>query len=321
MSNKDAIPQLHDQFFLATMSDVKNATDFLKAKLPTEIASRIDFSHIEVVSSSHHDKKRYRKLYSDLVIKTKLKNSETPAEIYVLFEHKTEQHPRLFHQLLSYMTAMWGEDITLAKTERRKVCFRPIFPLVFYHGPGKWRVPTEFSELFCCGRELKQRLLSFSYTLFDTADWSPTSEERGEMNSELILHLRLFRDAFQRDRESIKQAFNELSELMKSGSDTDYLLLILTYVAQSRKLDFEEIRSLIEESEMDEEVVMSTIGTMNVAEIWKRSGYHEGIEKGIEKGIYAVAEQMLQKGFDVATVADVTKLSEAEIRHIRDSLH
>ncbi|MCK5807438.1 hypothetical protein KAH37_00485 [bacterium] len=105
------------------------------------------------------------------------------------------------------------------------------------------------------------------------------------MNSELILHLRLLRDAFNNDRESIKQAFNELSEMMRSGSDTDYLLLILTYVAQSRKLDFEEIKSLIQESEMDEEVVMSTIGTMDVAEIWEQRGVKKGIKQGMQQGM------------------------------------
>ncbi|MCK5808295.1 Rpn family recombination-promoting nuclease/putative transposase [bacterium] len=317
MPHKKIIPQLHDQFFLATMSDVKNARDFLKAKLPTEISSRIDFSHIEVVSPVHHDKKRYKKLYSDLVIKTILKNSGTPAEVYVLFEHKTEQHSRIFYQLLSYMVAMWGEDVERAKRERKKVCFRPIFPLVFYHGSGKWKVPTEFSELFCCGAELKHHLLSFSYTLFDTVEWRPTIEDRGQMNRELVLHLILFREAFRRDSKALKKAVDELLAVAIINNNTDHLMLVFTYLAQTQNLDFEEIKRLIKESDMDEEVVMSTLGTMNVAEIWKKDGYREGMEKGV----YTVAKQMLLEGADVEFIARVTKLSIKEIRKIKTSLH
>ncbi|MCK5809382.1 Rpn family recombination-promoting nuclease/putative transposase, partial [bacterium] len=321
MTKKDHITQLHDQFFLATMSDIKNASDFLKAKLPEEVSSRIDFSYIEVVSPVHQDKKRYRKLYSDLVIKTKLKNSEVPAEIYILFEHKTEQHPRIFIQLFSYMVEMWREDIERAKREKTKVCFRPIFPFLFYHGPGKWKVPTEFSALFCCGDKLNQHLMKFSYTLFDTAEWQPTPSERDTLNRELILHLLLFREAFQKNKKVIKQLFDELAKIQRNKHDPDYLLMILTYLSQSQDLDFDAITRLIEESDMDEEVAMSTVGMMDVEKIWKRSGYREGIEKGMEKGIekgtLSVAKQMIQKGFDVFTIADITNLSIKEIQQIK----
>ena len=321
VNKQNHISQLHDQFFYATFQDKKNAIDLLKTKLPQAVSSQIDFSHFEIANPTHHEKKKYRKIHSDLVIKTKLKNSDTPADIYILFEHKTNQKRSVLFQLLSYMTAMWEEDIKNAKSDKKTLCFRPIIPFVFYHGRREWKIPTTFSDLYCCGDDLKEHLLSFSYTLFDTTHWKLDSEERKQLNEELILHILLFHAAFKNSRESLISIFNELSKFMGKTNDKELLMYLVTYVSQSRNLDFEEIKSLMKESDMDEEAIMNTVGTMDVAEIWRRDGKEKGREEGREEERIAVAKQMLLEGADVQFVARVTKLSIKEIQQIKKSLH
>ena len=103
---------------------------------------------------------------------------------------------------------------------------------------------------------------------------------------------------------------------METTNDKELLMYLVTYVSQSRNLDFEEIKSLMKESDMDEEAIMNTVGTMDVAEIWRK----DGKEKGREEERLTVAKQMLLVGYDITAISKITKLSIKEILEIKKSL-
>jgi len=107
-------PNIHDNFFLSIFKKPENARDFLLYHLPEKVADAINFSKIEIVPSTHQ-KVDNKKIYSDLIFKTELKKDGYPTEIYFLFEHKTNASEDIFLQLLSYMTAMWREDLNAKK--------------------------------------------------------------------------------------------------------------------------------------------------------------------------------------------------------------
>ena len=139
-----------------------------------------------------------------------------------------------------------------------------------------------------------------------------------------FITVELFHAAFKNSRESLISIFNELSKFMETTNDKELLMYLVTYVSQSRNLDFEEIKSLMKESDMDEEAIMNTVGTMDVAEIWRRDGKEKGREEGIEKGReeerLTVAKQMLFEGYDITAISKITKLSIKKILEIKKSL-
>jgi len=87
--------------------------------------------------------------------------------------------------------------------------------------------------------------------------------------------------------------------------------ILVGYLAEGKNLDEKGINHLIEETILEREDVMP-----NAVETWIQRGY----DKGVNQGVHTVAEKMLQKGFDISTISDVTKLSVAEIQKIKNSL-
>jgi len=312
---------IHDEFFLTTFSDMNNARDFLLAELPKELAEAINFTTLRLAPSAHQ-KKTGERIYSDVVLKAKLKKNSYPVDIYVLFEHKSWQSSEIFIQLLSYMTAMWRQDQS-KKTKQGETKYRLIIPVVFYHGKTKWKIPTNFHDIFAVDEAVKRNLLNFSYALFDTNNWELDDEQHQALKDNISLFTAMIalkaaysNDAHQLLLRMLRFALD--SGLLRSGNDTVFFLT--KYISKALKLDEDEFWGLIEKSDLDKEDIMPTF-----VETWEQRGVERGIrqgmEKGMEKGMHAVAEKMLLKGFDISTISDVTKLSVAEIQKIKNSLN
>ena len=82
---------------------------------------------------------------SDLLYSIKRKAGAPPAWLYVLLEHQSQPDRWIRFRLLKYCCRIWDRSRVQFPRERR---LRPIVPLVFYQGPGRWRHATEFAELF-----------------------------------------------------------------------------------------------------------------------------------------------------------------------------
>ena len=132
------IKNVHDKFFKELFSQRENVKDFLKGALPAGIVKEINFDKIKLENTEYIDKE-YKSNFSDLVVKTELKNKKA-ADIYILFEHKSYRDRKVILQLLSYMLKMWKQDMD------NKHDLRIIIPLVFYHGKKKWDIPVRFRE-------------------------------------------------------------------------------------------------------------------------------------------------------------------------------
>jgi predicted transposase/invertase (TIGR01784 family) len=98
------------------------------------------------------------------------------------------------------------------------------------------------------------------------------------------------------------------------------IIFLTKYVSQALKVDEEEFWGLIEESDLNREDIMPTF-----VETWEQRGVERGIKQGMQQGMQQrtidIVKQMLQKGFDISTISDVTKLSIAEIQKIKNSLN
>ena len=323
MAKNDSQKQvnIHDEFFLTTFSDMNNARDFLLAELPKELAEAINFATLQLAPSTHQEKTGQR-IYSDVVLKAELKQNSYPVDIYVLFEHKSWQSNEIFIQLLSYMTAMWRQD-QLKKAKKDETKYRLIIPVVFYHGKTKWKIPTNFHDIFSVDDVVKHNLLNFSYALFDTNEWELDDEQHRDLqrNIKLFTAMIAMKAAYSNNFKYLLVRMFKIA--IESGIlrvENNNIIFLTKYVSQALKVDEEEFWGLIEESDLNREDIMPTF-----VETWEQRGVERGIRQGMEKGMQeeriAVAKQMLLEDFNVATISKVTKLSIAEIQKIKNSLN
>jgi len=149
---------IHNDFFISIIKNRENAIDFLSGVLPDKILKEIDFNYLDFDDTAYIQN-RFKDLFSDIVIKTKINNKNT--DIFILIEHKSTapDDKALFLQTLNYIYSMLELDFNNKKD------FRIIIPLVFYHGERKWKIPRYFLDLYDVNDDIKQFLLNFSYLL------------------------------------------------------------------------------------------------------------------------------------------------------------
>jgi len=254
----------HDHFFKQVFKDQKNVVDFIRQYLPDKITKELDLSNVQIIDPSANSEEDIE-FVSDIVVSCKT-NDGIPADIYLLFEHKSYKDKGIYLQLLRYMYEMWQEDFRLKKP------FRVIIPVVFYHGTNKWNIPERFLDNFHVSGDLKSYLLDFSYILFDTNRWNPDIEDLSNQNIYLMCSLMLFKMAIRNDWQGVKSI---LEILVKKGllKEDQWAIIFLRYIANTQDISKEEFVNFTRE--------LSSGGTiMAVADIIREEGLQEGIYRG-----------------------------------------
>jgi predicted transposase YdaD len=153
---------IHDSFFKRFMSRPEFAGTFLREHLPSPIAELLSAELPELLPGSFVDDDLTQH-HSDLLFRLPLKASHD-ALAYVLLEHKTSRDPATRLQLLRYIVrvlAKWYD-------EHERLPLPLVVPLVAHQGPGRWRLSTEFIDLFGSVPEpLRPYTLSFRHALVD----------------------------------------------------------------------------------------------------------------------------------------------------------
>ena len=250
----------HDHFFKQVFKDQKNVVDFIKQYLPDKITNELDLSSVQIIDPSANSEEDIE-FVSDIVVSCKTRDG-TPADIYLLFEHKSYKDKGIYLQLLRYMYEMWQEDFRLKKP------FRVIIPVVFYHGTNKWNIPERFLDNFNVSSDLKSYLLDFSYILFDTNRWNPDLEDLSNQNVYLMCSLMLLKMAIRDDWQGVKSI---LEIFAKNGllKEDQWTIIFLRYIANTQDISKEEFLNFTSE--------LSSGGTtMTVADIIREEGKLEG---------------------------------------------
>ena len=246
------IKNVHDKFFKELFSQRENVKDFLKGALPAGIVKEINFDKIKLENTEYIDKE-YKSDFSDLVVKTKLKNKKA-ADIYILFEHKSYRDRKVILQLLSYMLKMWKQDMD------NKHDLRIIIPLVFYHGRKKWDIPLCFKDNFECSESLKEYLLDYRYILFDTNAFEigneigNESDKRFIENVNLLTGIVLMKNVYYNNYSNLRYIFNLWA---KTGfiKERELIVFFTRYIVETEDIDAGEIGKLLAEKLKGEDIM------------------------------------------------------------------
>lgn len=154
----------HDKFFKETFTRIEVARDFFATYLPQSVVNTLNLDTLALKSGSFIDadlQEQFADLLYQVNWRTDDEAEEAIAHIYLLLEHKSYPDPQTLFQLLRYLVRIWERDVQKGNT------LRPIIPIVVYHGREKWRVATEFGELFTGPASLQPYWPQFRYELQD----------------------------------------------------------------------------------------------------------------------------------------------------------
>ena len=314
------IQQIHDKFFHKIFDSLENARDFLEKVLPNYLKERLNLTYIEVVDTKYVSNE-FKKGFSDIVVKTKLATKEDekiPVDLYFLTEHKSDGSVKLFIQILKYMVFEWEKDYNAGKKPR------PIIPVVFYHGAEKWDVPKEFAKQFDVDEEIKPYLLNFQYILFDTSPWNFRDKSNQELKENVFLYtaMVLMKVAYTNDIEAIREIFRYWHE-KGSTEDKDVILFFMRYISQTQEIKPDRLKEMLDKSKIDGGELMPTLAQQFREEYREeyRKEFMETIgpqlrEEGKRNNAVENAKKMLNKGFDIDTIMEITGLGEGEIKKL-----
>jgi predicted transposase YdaD len=138
------MPGPHDLFARFTFSHPERAAAELRAVLPAEVASRVDWSSLRHESSSVVDPE-LRERQSDLLFSARLQGGE-PVLLYFLLEHQSSVDRWMAFRMLRYVVRQlehWRHQHPSSEA------LPVVIPVVMYHGPaGGWTAPRRVEELF-----------------------------------------------------------------------------------------------------------------------------------------------------------------------------
>lgn len=138
----------HDHFFKESFSRPEVAHSFFENYLPASVLNILDLNTLVLQKDSFIDPD-LSEHFSDLLYQADTRDGRS-VFVYLLLEHKSDPERWTPVQLLGYLLRIMEQTIR-QKTRQLPV----VVPLVVYHGQRRWRVATDFADLFSGPEELR----------------------------------------------------------------------------------------------------------------------------------------------------------------------
>ena len=346
------ITTFHDALFLKTMEVKVAAAAWLEARLPGELASRIDWSTLSFRNETYVDEEmRYGSV--DALFDVRY-NGDEPLSLYVLVEHQTTVPRLMVLRLLRYCLRIWEREAANLSPEDH---LTPIVPVVFHQGRRKWRAETSFEALF--PEEVRDWATTprFTHVLMDQVGISP-AEVRGGYRGRIMelsmamafgWHVRealpLLRQLLDRlppeeapDNyrgfvnnyhyltgtedmvDKYKQAVGDIDLSLLDGTNP-YDMFLRDGVEQKFG---PKLTNALEDARSEGIEEGKELGRSEGVEEGKALGRSEGVEEGMELGrreganqsLYNTVSTMLAKGADWEVIEAFTSVDEARYREL-----
>ena len=303
------------------------AAAWLEARLPDELASRIDWSTLSFRNETYVDEEmRYGSV--DTLFDVRY-NGDEPLSLYVLVEHQTVVQRMMVLRMLRYCLRIWEREAANLPPEDN---LTPIVPIVFHQGRRRWRAETSFEALF--PEEVRRWATTprFTHVLLDQAGISP-AEVRGGYRGR-IMELSMAMAFGWHVREALPVLGQLLEQLPPEEAPDNYRGFVNNYHYLTGTEDMMD-----EYKQALGDVDLSLLDGMNPYDLFlkdeanKKFGpkltnaledaRREGIEQGIEQGrraahqsLYRTVSRMLAKGMDWVAIEEYTSVDETRYREL-----
>lgn len=299
--------KIHDKFVNASFSDSARAISFFEKFLPDSILGALELNTLQYVQESYLSEE-LREFFSDMVFEVKSKNKpDHSVDIVLLFEHKSSPEKYVLVQVGLYMFSHWLISI------RRKKVLRPVIPVIYYQGKKRWKVKT-MSSLF---DEIPNELLHFIpdirhvFIALRSLSENDIAAIRDKMMASAILAQKSAFDTLKlaEDLEKIWRLFPYQAD---EGNFLKTIFVYLIHVAEVPKEEW--IKAIETIPAAFKNKIMTTYDWI------KKEGEEIGIKKGKLEGKLEKETEVVLKGHDkglsITMLANITNLSEAEVKKI-----
>lgn len=301
---KKSVNNPHDAAFKSAFQRRDIAEAFFREYLPEKIRRHIDFTRLEVVSSSFVDAE-LRESHSDVVYQATIAGKK--GFLYILFEHQSTPDRRMAFRLLCYMVNIWKAFVAQHPGEK----YLPvIFPAVLYHGKRVWHAPLHLADLINGHEDFKDYFPDFGYQLYNLGDYPDELLKLGDflaLGMVLSLMKHIFDDDFPRN---FPKAVSNLAHMRDRSVALEFLEWAIRYVFHARDDTQEVMTHYIDKGVTDLSDDARRIA-MSIAERFRQEGMGIGIEKGVGMGQTRVIITLLKKRFGSLTPMIERKLNES----------
>ena len=284
------MPDYHDIFWKLLFQRIDCAIEFFRFLLK-EKSDFLELENLIIIQEIYYRKK---KLMYDILYEIPIRNSD--VKLYFLLEHKSRRANDYEMQLLKYKKV-------IHKWQKKEFGrMYSIIPILFYQGLEKWDPEDELNEM----KKLNNPILSQNKEEFLIFDLQKIDPVRDFVSPELRAGLLLLK--------IIRFPWEEFIEGWRKIRD------ILNSMEVAKKIDLEEemldyiFRSRSESRDLVEGIIMGKQKTLTLYERALEEGELKGkLEGKLEKAV-ETARKMLEKGFSVLEIQDISGLSEDELR-------
>ncbi len=305
--------QPSDKLIKKIFSKKQEAIDFFHENLPQSLVENLDLEKM-IFGKENFVGLEWDESRTDQLYQIPLKSGSS-IYIYLLFEHKSYYDPKIYLQLLDYLSKIYRWQFNHQKK------LQIILPFVFYHGEEKWDLGRRFAEMFDIERtpkEFQSYIPNFEIQLFEL---SSSGEEFHSENNALYILIRLIqmiRAEPERFERELIQLITILSQEKETSKRIEILFDMLKYLFSVRKdakrFHRKEVFKPLEEEYMTylEELQLE----------YELRGMEKGIEQGLEKGMekgkidgrLETARNLKVEGFDLSFIQKITGLTEEQLR-------
>lgn len=277
--------QPHDALVRWAFTQREHAIGLLKAALPADVVSAVDWGTVRVVKDSFVDD-ALRSRYSDVIIEARLRAGGGPIFFYTLIEHQRDVEPLMVFRVLTYLVRLWDRLLRDKRVTRE---LPPILPVVIHHSERGWTAAVAFQDIVAgkgpARAALDRYIPHFEVRLFDLGDPPERTDRLVEesltaLGQVVIWCLSVAGDDGRMEREMGRMR-DALDEVLRAPNGIEALRALLRYLAATHtRMRKEKVGELFQRtlSPAAKEVVVTFLEEI------RREGKLEGKREGRLEG-------------------------------------
>ena len=295
----DKLYKSHDGFFRKLMSERQTTQDYLTTFLPEELKAAIDFETLEQDTESYVDE-QLKASMSDVVFKADTKQG-FGINFCFLFEHKSYIDDKAPFQILHYISS------AMLKRAVNKEPQRLIIPILFYHGQAPWDYESIADKFSALDEELKVYLPRFDY-LFHNYQATPDKQIKQASNPKLTAALIAMKHFYEQG-----YLLKQMQFLLLHATDEHGNLYkpLLVYLFDKLPDQMDAIQKAV--GDLPSPIKSEAMSILDACEA-------RGKAEGYSEKTLQTCVNMIQDGFDNATICRVLEVEEDYVDEVRERL-
>jgi len=293
-----------DAGFKNLFSHPEMVADLLRGFVKEEWVSDLDFSTLEKVNTNFITE-RLRERTNDVI--WKIRWGDRDLFVFLMLEFQSSSDPRMSLRMLTYVALLY-QDLIKQKKIGAKDRLPPVVPIVLYNGESPWRGELRFHSLVGrIPRGLERFVPNFEYLLIDeTASNQASPEEKNLVKA-------LFDLDQTEDLKSLQPIVDHLAVWLQLPKYRSLRRAFAVWIG----------RGLVKDKRSHDHIEIEDMGDVKHmlsqrVKQWEKKMEAEYIDKGRMEEKRTLARKLLEKGFPVKEVAELTGLTQKEVRRLME---